>query len=73
MTKKRIEPTLGEAAKRFRRRADLTQAELADKTGLTQATISQIEAGKKLPGVKTLIRIAKATGGVFRIGPKTRL
>jgi len=36
--------------------------ELATAAGLTQAAISQIEAGKRIPGSGTLKAIAKALG-----------
>ena len=39
---------LGQALGDARRKAGITQAELADATGLTQATVSRLEAGDRL-------------------------
>lgn len=43
-----------------RKRAGLTQAELAEKTGLSTGTIQMYERGKRNPSVKALPKIAKA-------------
>lgn len=43
-----------------RKRQELTQAQLAEKSGLTPAAISQIEAGERLPAFNTIVAIAKA-------------
>jgi transcriptional regulator with XRE-family HTH domain len=43
-----------------RRGAGLTQTHLADKSGLTQVSISQIENGRADAGISTLHRIATA-------------
>jgi transcriptional regulator with XRE-family HTH domain len=40
----------------------LTQEELADKLGMTQAAISRIETGDRKPDVDDLIAIAKFFG-----------
>lgn len=45
-----------------RTRALLTQAELAGRTGTSQATVSAYEAGAKAPSVATLERLLAATG-----------
>jgi transcriptional regulator with XRE-family HTH domain len=45
-----------------RRRAGLTQAQLASRTGTSQATISAYESGRKEPSVGTLDRLLSATG-----------
>ncbi len=44
----------------WRKYRDLSQQELADKSGVTQAYIAQIETGKKEGGVKTLKKLANA-------------
>jgi transcriptional regulator with XRE-family HTH domain len=49
---------LGEA----RRRAGLTQEEVALASGVPQGHYSRIETGKHDPGVRTLMRIATALG-----------
>lgn len=45
-----------------RERANLTQKELALKSGLTQANISNIEKGVTRPTIDSLKKIADATG-----------
>jgi len=42
----------------FRKRADLTQAELSEKVGIAQGDISNIERGMVDPRLSTLVRIA---------------
>jgi transcriptional regulator with XRE-family HTH domain len=58
------EPTLGE---RFglnlwlsRRRADLSQQELANHVGLSRPYISVLERGLKLPRIDTILKLAAA-------------
>ncbi len=46
----------------IRKRAGISQAELARRTGMDQSTISRIESGKQEMSVKQLIRIVKACG-----------
>lgn len=43
-----------------RRRAGLSQAALAERTGTSQATISAYESGRKQPSVDTLSRLLAA-------------
>jgi predicted transcriptional regulator len=43
-----------------RKKAGLTQKELSDVTGISQADISRLEHGNGNPSLKTLQRIAKA-------------
>lgn len=43
-----------------REEAGLTQEELAFLSGLDRTTISQVERGKALPGLESLIRLAGA-------------
>ena len=45
-----------------RTRAGLSQAELAQRTGTSQATISAYERGSKEPSVATFSRLLAATG-----------
>ena len=47
---------------RARRRAGLSQAELAVRMGTSQSAIARLESGQTLPGTKTLLRFAKTTG-----------
>lgn len=45
-----------------RRRARLTQAQLADRAGVTQSVISAYEAGRRQPSLPTLSALIAATG-----------
>lgn len=65
---------IGALVRTARRAADLTQAELAEAIGTTQAAISKIETGRTLPGLETLDRIARETGRPITItlGAPTR-
>jgi transcriptional regulator with XRE-family HTH domain len=45
-----------------RKNADLTQKELSERTGITQADISKLESGNANPSLRTLRRLAKALG-----------
>lgn len=53
---------IGALVRESRRRAGLTQAELAEAIGTTQAAISKIENGRVLAGLELLERVARATG-----------
>jgi DNA-binding XRE family transcriptional regulator len=43
-------------------RAGLTQEQLAERMGTTQSVIARLESGRRMPGVRTLERLAVATG-----------
>jgi len=45
-----------------RNRAGLTQEELARKMGTTQPVVARLESGRTRPSMRTLERLAKATG-----------
>ncbi len=51
---------MGSKIRELRERAELTQAELADRAGLGQPHISRIEAGSMSPTHKTIKKIADA-------------
>ncbi len=51
---------LGKNARAARKRLDLTQEEVARRSGLEPAEISRIESGKRDPRVSTLEKLAKA-------------
>lgn len=53
---------LGRRIARIRRKNDLSQEELAVKSGLSQTTIGLLEVGKRRVSLKTLQRIASALG-----------
>ncbi len=50
-----------------RTRANLTQAELAEKMGTSQSTVARLESGVAKPSLSTLQRYAKATGARLKI------
>jgi predicted transcriptional regulator len=50
-----------------RKNTGLTQKELAEKTGITQADISKLENGNANPSLKTLRRLAKGLGMRLKI------
>src|ERR1043165_4233839 len=50
-----------------RKRAGLSQAELARRMKTTQSTIARLESGRGLPSTGTLGRFAKATGHRLKI------
>ena len=50
-------------------RAGLTQADLARRSGTSQATLSAYENGRKQPSVATLSRILGAAGAQLRVDP----
>ncbi|MBU2845067.1 helix-turn-helix transcriptional regulator [Acidithiobacillus ferriphilus] len=55
-----------------RTRAGLSQAELAQRMGTTQSAIARLESGKTPPSMRTIARIAAATGtrAVLRLEPR---
>lgn len=58
---------LAEAFIRARAGADLTQEQVAERMGTTQAVIARLESGRVKPSTRTLERFAKATGTRLRI------
>jgi ribosome-binding protein aMBF1 (putative translation factor) len=50
-----------------RKRAGLSQAQLANRMGTSQSTIARLESGQTLPSTKTLLRFAKATGSKVHV------
>jgi len=53
---------LASAAMDVRNRAGLTQEALARKMGTTQPVVARLESGRGHPSMRTLDRLAKATG-----------
>ena len=53
-----------------RRRAGLTQRELAAAAGVPQATVGRIEAGNVSPRIATLTALLRATGHELEITPR---
>jgi ribosome-binding protein aMBF1 (putative translation factor) len=58
---------LAEAFIRARAQADLTQEQVAERMGTTQAVIARLESGRVKPSTRTLERFAEATGTRLRI------
>ena len=52
---------------RARLRAGLSQAELAARVGTGQSTVARLESGLSLPGARTPLRFAEATGSRLRL------
>lgn len=57
---------------RARKRAGLTQAELARRAGTSQPVISAYEHGRRDPSIETLRRLVRATGAELELGVGTR-
>lgn len=53
---------LSSAVMDVRNRAGLTQEELARKMGTTQPVVARLESGRARPSMRTLERLAEATG-----------
>ena len=53
---------VGAELRALRRSAGLSQAELAERAGTSQATISSYEAGHKVPSLTTLQRLLASMG-----------
>jgi transcriptional regulator with XRE-family HTH domain len=51
---------LGPRLREARERLELTQEEVAQRSGVHATEVSRIEAGKRDPQVSTLVRLAKA-------------
>ncbi|MEV4117859.1 helix-turn-helix transcriptional regulator [Micromonospora sp. NPDC049645] len=55
---------LGAALRNLRRRADLSQRELAEQSGIPKSTVARIEAGQGAgPAFRTVERLVRAAGG----------
>lgn len=54
--------TFARRLKFARQRQKLTQAQLADRSGLTAAAISQIESSDRMPAFRTIVALARALG-----------
>jgi ribosome-binding protein aMBF1 (putative translation factor) len=59
--------TVMAAIAKARRRAGLSQAELARRMKTTQSTVARLESGRGQPSTRTLLRLAKATGHRLKI------
>jgi ribosome-binding protein aMBF1 (putative translation factor) len=59
--------TLASSLIKARTEADMTQEQVAQAMGTTQAVVARLESGKVLPSTRTLERFAKATHSRLRI------
>jgi len=64
---------LAAAVMDVRNRAGLTQAQLARKMGTTQPVVARLESGRTRPSMRTLDRLAEATGSRLRISFEPRV
>ena len=64
---------LGNLLRTRRKELGLTQAALADKVGLRQATVSQIETGSNATRIDTLLRIIAMLDLDLTIGPRQKI
>ena len=58
---------IAEALIRARAHADMTQDQVAQAMGTTQAAVARLESGRSMPSTRTLQRFAEATGTKLRI------
>lgn len=58
---------LASALIRARAEANMTQAEVAEAMGTTQAAVARLESGRTMPSTRSLKRFAEATGTRLRI------
>lgn len=63
---------LASAVMDARNRAGLTQQELARKMGTTQPVVARLESGRARPSMRTLERLAQATGSRLLISFEPR-
>lgn len=66
---KRLGPKfdLARALIEVRTRAGLTQTELAKRMGTNQSAVARLESGRVYPSMRTLEKVARATGTRLRI------
>lgn len=57
-----LDTRLGRSILRLRQYRGLTQRTLAERCGVTQAAVSQVESGKRINNVNTLFRISTGLG-----------
>jgi transcriptional regulator with XRE-family HTH domain len=50
----------GQRMKEIRQKRGLTQVELSERSGFSQARISELERGSRMPNLVTILRIAAA-------------
>jgi transcriptional regulator with XRE-family HTH domain len=60
MSDAQLQPTIAEKVKAIRLAAGLTQEVVAERMGCRQGYVSEIELGKRIPGLTMLGRLATA-------------
>lgn len=60
MSSKDVRKLFGENVRKVRKSKELTQEELADKTGLHSTYIGQVERGRRNPSLINICKIIKA-------------
>ena len=68
----RSSKSLGVALRRRRRQLKLTQAELAERAGIRQGTVSQVENGLKTVKLQTVMDLLRALDLEMAIQPRSR-
>jgi HTH-type transcriptional regulator/antitoxin HipB len=63
---------IGNLVRRARKRLGLSQAELGDKAGLRQETISLIETGHPVARLQTILSVLAALDLELRIVPRSK-
>lgn len=63
---------LGSAVRRFRRGRKLTQAQLANRAGLRQGTVSQVENGLETVKLTTVMDLMRALDLEVVLQPRTK-
>ncbi len=54
--------SLGNAIRHYRKEAGLTQAQLAERTGLQRSYLSELETGKETEQLKRVLRLLRQLG-----------
>lgn len=68
----RSEDVAGDLIRQSRRRAGLSQAELARRAGMARSVMNAYEHGRRQPSVEALARILAAAGLELRAAPAVR-
>lgn len=63
---------LGTVLRQFRRAQNLTQADLAKRAGVRQATVSQVETGLETAKLSTVMDLLRALNLEVVIQPRTK-
>ncbi len=69
----RNENQIGQVIRRTRKQQGISQAELGEKCGLRQATISLIESGNPAMKIQTLLSVLVALDLELTIGPREKI